>query len=78
MSYLKDEAIIVKCLAQGHTGRHRPGRDSNPHSDNNKLESDAIDRSATTFTGIQLDIVPAGFFLIYNFASGSDEAQYFQ
>ena len=33
-SHLKDEAIMVKCLAQGHKRRDRPGRDSNPHSDN--------------------------------------------
>ena len=25
---------MVKCLAQGHKRRDRPGRDSNPHSDN--------------------------------------------
>ena len=31
-SHPKDEAIIVKCLAQGHKRRDRPGRDSNPHS----------------------------------------------
>ena len=33
-SHPKDEAIMVKCLAQGHKRRHWPGRDSNPHSDN--------------------------------------------
>ena len=33
-SHPKDEAIMVKCLAQGHKRRDRPGRDSNPHSDN--------------------------------------------
>ena len=27
------EAIMVKCLAQGHKRRDRPRRDSNPHSD---------------------------------------------
>ena len=31
---MKDEAIMVECLAQGHKRRDRPGRDSNPHSDN--------------------------------------------
>ena len=33
-SHPKDKAITVKCLAQGHKRRDRPGRDSNPHSDN--------------------------------------------
>ena len=33
-SHPKDEAIMVKCLAQGHKRRDRPGRYSNPHSDN--------------------------------------------
>ena len=33
-SHPKDEAIMVKCLAQGHKRRDRPGLDSNPHSDN--------------------------------------------
>ena len=33
---------MVKCLAQRHKRRDRPGRDSNPH-----FESDALDRSAT-------------------------------
>ena len=28
-SHQKNEAIMVKCLAQGHKCRHRPGRDSN-------------------------------------------------
>ena len=30
-SHPKDEAIMVKCLAQGHKCRDRPGRDSNSH-----------------------------------------------
>ena len=30
------QAIMVKCLAQGHKRRDRPGRGSNPHSDNTK------------------------------------------
>ena len=32
----KGEAISVKCLAQGHKRRNRPGRDSNPHSGNTR------------------------------------------
>ena len=35
-SHSKDEAIMVKCLAQGHKSQDRPGRDSNPHSDNTR------------------------------------------
>ena len=35
-SHPKDEAIMVKCLAQGHKRRDQPGRDSNPHSDNTR------------------------------------------
>ena len=35
-SHPKDEAITVKCLAQGHKRRDRPGRASNPHSDNTR------------------------------------------
>ena len=35
-SHPKDEAIMVKCLAQGHKRHDRPGRDSNPHSDNTR------------------------------------------
>ena len=35
-SHPKDEAIMVKCLAHGHKRRDRPGRDSNPHSDNTR------------------------------------------
>ena len=35
-SHPKDGAIMVKCLAQGHKRRDRPGRDSNPHSDNTR------------------------------------------
>ena len=40
-SHPKDEAIMVKCLAQGHKdtrtqGRDQPGRDSNTHSDNTR------------------------------------------
>ena len=31
-SHPKDEAIMVKCLAQEHKRRDRPGQDSNPHS----------------------------------------------
>ena len=34
-AYLKDEAILVKCLAQGHKHRDQPCRDLNPHSDQN-------------------------------------------
>ena len=33
-SHTKDEAIMVRCLAQGHKCCDRPGRDSNPHFDN--------------------------------------------
>ena len=35
---------MVKCLAQGHKRCDRPGRDLNPP----ELESNALDRSATT------------------------------
>ena len=35
-SHPKGEAIMVKCLAQGHKHRDRPGRDSNPHSGNTR------------------------------------------
>ena len=35
-SHPKDEAIMVKCVAQGHKRRDRPGRDSNPHSGNTR------------------------------------------
>ena len=35
-SHPKDEAIMVKCLAQRHKRRDRPGRDSNPHSGNTR------------------------------------------
>ena len=35
-SHPKDEAIMVKCLAQGHKRHDRPGRASNPHSDNTR------------------------------------------
>ena len=35
-SHPKDEAIMVKCLAQEHKRRDRPGRDSKPHSDNTR------------------------------------------
>ena len=35
-SHPKDEAIMVKCLAQGHKRRDRPGQDSNPHSGNTR------------------------------------------
>ena len=35
-SHPKDEAIMVKCLAQGHKRRDRAGRDSNPHSINTR------------------------------------------
>ena len=31
-----NESIMVKCLAQGHKRCDRPGRDSNPHSDNTR------------------------------------------
>ena len=33
---------MVKCLAQGHKRRDRPGRDSNPHSDSNALDRSAM------------------------------------
>ena len=33
-SHPKDEAIMFKCLAQGHKRSDRPGRDSNSHSGN--------------------------------------------
>ena len=40
---------MVKCLADGHKSRDRPGRDLNPHSDTTpELKSGALDRSATT------------------------------
>ena len=35
-SYPKDEAIMVKCIAQGHKRRDRLGRDSNSHSGNTR------------------------------------------
>ena len=35
-SHPKDEAIMVKCLAQGHKRRDRPGWDSNSHSGNTR------------------------------------------
>ena len=35
-SHSKDEAIMVKCLAQGHKRCDQPGWDSNPHSDNTR------------------------------------------
>ena len=35
-SHPKDEAIMVKCLAQGRKRRDRPGRDSNSHSGNTR------------------------------------------
>ena len=35
-SHPKDEAIMVKCLAQRHNCRDQPDRDSNPHSDNTR------------------------------------------
>ena len=47
-SHPKDEAIMVKCLAQGHKCRYL---ESNPHSGfltTPELESGALDRSATT------------------------------
>ena len=44
-SHPKDEAIMVKCLAQGHKCHDR---DSNPHSAATELESGKLDRSATT------------------------------
>ena len=36
MSHPKDEAIMIKCLAQIHKRRDQLGRDSNPHSDNTR------------------------------------------
>ena len=47
-SYPKDEAIMVKCLAQGHKRRDRPGRDSTHILTASELESNALDPSATT------------------------------
>ena len=35
-SHPKDEAIMVKCLAEGHKRRDRPGRDLNSHSGNTR------------------------------------------
>ena len=35
-SHPKDEAIMVKCLAQGLKQHDQPCRDSNPHSDNTR------------------------------------------
>ena len=35
-SHLKDEAIMVKCLAQGTSAATSQARDSNPHSDNTR------------------------------------------
>ena len=35
-SHLKDEAIMIKCLPQGHKRRDRPDRNSNQHSDNTR------------------------------------------
>ena len=43
---------MVKCRAQGHERGDRPGRDSNPHM-LTTLESDALDRSATTLPYIR-------------------------
>ena len=45
---------MVKCLAQGHKRRNRPGRDSNLHSDNTITESNALDRSATQLHYVNL------------------------
>ena len=42
-SHRKDEAIMVKRLAQGHKRRDQPGR-----------ESDALDRSVTTLHNLML------------------------
>ena len=51
-SHPKDEAIMVKCLAQGHKRR---GQDSNPHSDNTRtspMHWTAQPRHSTVFTCI--------------------------
>ena len=51
MSRPKDEAIMVKCLAEGHKCRYQ---ESNPHSGfltTPELEFGALDRSATTLHG---------------------------
>ena len=56
-SHPKDEAIMVKCLAQGHKCRYR---ESNPHSGfltTPELESGALDRSATTLHIITIIII---------------------
>ena len=50
----RDEAIMVKCLAQGHKCRCR---ESNPHSGfltTPELESGTLDRSATTLHSLDL------------------------
>ena len=46
-SHPKDEAIMVKCLAQGHKRCDRPGRDHRTHILTTP-ESNALDRSAMT------------------------------
>ena len=55
-SHPKDEAIMVKCLAQGHKCRYR---ESNPHPGfltTPELESGALDRSATTLGSLESPI----------------------
>ena len=48
-SHPKGEAIMVKCLAQGHKRRDRPWPGFEPHIlTTPELESNALDRSATT------------------------------
>ena len=55
-SHPKDEAIMVKCLAQGHKCCDRPGRDSNSHSGNTRTW---VQCSATTLHyGIKSDRDP--------------------
>ena len=39
MSYPKDEAIMVKYLAQGHKRRDRASQDLNAHSDNTHFQA---------------------------------------
>ena len=56
-SHPKDEAIMVKCLAQGHTCHYL---ESNPHSGfltRPEFESGALDRSATTLHSLNQDIL---------------------
>ena len=56
-SHLKDKAIMVKCLAQGHKRRDRPGRVRTHILATSELESNALDRSATTLHIIIIIII---------------------